>query len=477
MKLIFEKSKPGLTCLNIYIYKYKNTDASIPANLKRKKLANLPEIAEIDLIRHYIGLSKKNIGVDNQFYPLGSCTMKYNPKINEEMASLEGFTSLHPLCPENFTQGALQIMYETEKMLSAITGMDSFSLHPAAGAHGEITGIMIIKAYHLKKGNKKTKIIIPDSAHGTNPSSAALCGYNVITIKSNPDGCVDIKALKEVLDENTAGLMMTNPNTLGLFEKNILEISKIVHDAGGLLYYDGANLNAIMGKCKPADMGFDVMHVNLHKTFSTPHGCGGPGSGPVGVKKQLADFLPVPTIIKKDNNYSLCFNNKDSIGKIISFYGNFLIIVRAYVYMKLLGKNGLKEVSEIAVLNANYIKEKLKKYYHLAHDKTCMHEFVLSSKKQNEFGIHAMDIAKCLIDMGFHPPTVYFPLIVDEAIMIEPTETESKETLDKFIDAMIKISELAKENPDKLHNAPITTPVQRLDEVKAARQPILKFCD
>jgi glycine dehydrogenase subunit 2 len=486
MKTIFEKSKPGKTCLNHA--GIKTNKGSIPANLLRKKAPNLPSISEIELIRHYIKLSKRNFGVDDNFYPLGSCTMKYNPKINEQTASLPGFTNLHPLCPEEFSQGSLEILYETEKMLCEITGMDNFSLQPCAGAHGEITGIMIMKAYHLKKGNAhKNKIIIPDSAHGTNPSSASLCGYKIISIKSNENGCININELKKVLDDSVAGFMLTNPNTLGLFEPDILKIAKMIHSIDGLLYYDGANLNAIMGKCKPGDMGFDIIHVNLHKTFATPHGGGGPGSGPIGVKKNLKDFLPNPRI--KRENISPVNENmeveiksykykldiyKNSIGKVSFFYGNFLVIVKAYTYIKLLGKEGLKKVSETAVLNANYMMNKLKKEYHLTYDKTCMHEFVLSSKYQKEYGVNTRDIAKRLIDKGFHPPTVYFPLIVEEAIMIEPTETESKENLDKFINAMLKISNEIKTNKEKVLNAPETTPVKRLDETLAARKPVLR---
>jgi glycine dehydrogenase subunit 2 len=481
MKLIFEKSKENLTCLHSSKELDKKNINSIPENLLRKTQPNLPSISEVELIRHYIKLSKRSFGVDDNFYPLGSCTMKYNPKINEQTASLEGFTNIHPLAPESFSQGALQILYETEKMLCAITGMDNFSLQPYAGAHGEITGIMIMKAYHNAMGNtNKTKIIIPDSAHGTNPSSAGLCGYKITTIKSNKQGCIDLDELEKALDNDTAGLMLTNPNTLGLFEKDILKISEMVHKAGGLLYYDGANLNAIMGKCKPGDMGFDIMHVNLHKTFATPHGGGGPGSGPVGVKKSLEKFLPNPRINKipaqaeVPTSYSLS-TSPASIGNVSSFFGNFLVIVKAYTYIRLLGKDGLKNASEIAVLNANYMAKKLKDYYTLPHDKTCMHEFVLSGEKQAKLGVHTKNIAKRLIDYNFHPPTVYFPLIVDEAIMIEPTETESIESLDNFIDAMIKIAKEAETDKEKILSAPLSTPVKKLDETLAARQPILRY--
>ncbi|AIS51445.1 glycine dehydrogenase (decarboxylating) subunit 2 [Thermoanaerobacter kivui] len=477
-KLIFELSKEGRKAYTLpkLDVEEKPLEDILPQQMMRKEEIELPEVSEVDIIRHYTLLSNKNYGVDTGFYPLGSCTMKYNPKINEDMASLVGFTALHPYQPVETVQGALKLMYELENMLSEITGMGKFSLQPAAGAHGELTGLMIIKAYHEHRNDtKRKKIIVPDSAHGTNPASAAVAGFDVIEIKSNKEGAIDLETLKAVLNEEVAGLMLTNPSTLGLFEENIVEIARLVHEAGGLLYYDGANLNAIMGITRPGDMGFDVVHLNLHKTFSTPHGGGGPGAGPVGVKKELADFLPVPVIEFKDGIYSLNYDKPLSIGKVRSFYGNFNVLVKAYSYILTMGAEGLKRASEMAVLNANYLKEKLKNHYKVAVDKVCMHEFVLAGLLEKVNDIRTLDVAKRLIDYGFHPPTIYFPLIVDEAIMIEPTETESKETLDAFIEAMIKISEEAKENPQLLKEAPHNTPVRRVDEVLAARNPVLKW--
>jgi len=477
-KLIFELSKEGRKAYTLpkLDIEEKPLENILPQQMMRKEEIELPEVSEVDIIRHYTLLSNKNYGVDTGFYPLGSCTMKYNPKINEDMASLVGFTALHPYQPVETVQGALKLMYELENMLSEITGMDKFSLQPAAGAHGELTGLMIIKAYHEHRNDKKRKkIIVPDSAHGTNPASATVAGFDVIEIKSNKEGAIDLAALKAVLNDEVAGLMLTNPSTLGLFEENIVEIARLVHEAGGLLYYDGANLNAIMGITRPGDMGFDVVHLNLHKTFSTPHGGGGPGAGPVGVKKELADFLPVPVIEFKDGIYSLNYDRPLSIGKVRSFYGNFNVLIKAYSYILTMGAEGLKRASEMAVLNANYLKEKLKNHYKVAVDKVCMHEFVLAGLLEKVNDIRTLDVAKRLIDYGFHPPTIYFPLIVDEAIMIEPTETESKETLDAFIEAMIKISEEAKENPQLLKEAPHNTPVRRVDEVLAARNPVLKW--
>ncbi|UZQ83279.1 aminomethyl-transferring glycine dehydrogenase subunit GcvPB [Thermoanaerobacter sp. RKWS2] len=477
-KLIFELSKEGRKAYTLpkLDIEEKPLEDILPQQMMRKEEIELPEISEVDIIRHYTLLSNKNYGVDTGFYPLGSCTMKYNPKINEDMASLIGFTALHPYQPVETVQGALKLMYELENMLSEITGMDKFSLQPAAGAHGELTGLMIIKAYHEHRNDKKRKkIIVPDSAHGTNPASAAVAGFDVIEIKSNKEGAIDLEALKAVLNDEVAGLMLTNPSTLGLFEENIVEIARLIHEAGGLLYYDGANLNAIMGITRPGDMGFDVVHLNLHKTFSTPHGGGGPGSGPVGVKKELADFLPVPVIEFKDGIYSLNYDRPLSIGKVRSFYGNFNVLIKAYSYILTMGAEGLKRASEMAVLNANYLKEKLKNHYKVAIDKVCMHEFVLAGLLEKVNDITTLDVAKRLIDYGFHPPTIYFPLIVDSAIMVEPTETESKETLDAFIEAMIKIAEEAKENPQLLKEAPHNTPVRRVDEVLAARNPVLKW--
>jgi len=477
-KLIFELSTPGRSTnlLPGCDVPEKEINELIPEEFLREEEAELPEVSEVDGVRHFTHLSQKNYGVDSGFYPLGSCTMKYNPKINEEVSKLPGFIKVHPYQPEETVQGCLELMYRTDRFLSEITGMDRFSLQPAAGAHGEMTGLMIIKAFHQNNGDyKRKKIIIPDSAHGTNTASAAAIGFDVVEVKSDDRGGIDINALKELMSDEVAGLMLTNPNTLGLFDENIDRIAEIVHDAGGLLYYDGANLNAIVGISRPGDMGFDVVHLNLHKTFSTPHGGGGPGSGPVGVKKELVPFLPRPMVECNDGRYYFDYERPLSIGRIKSFYGNFLVVVKAYAYILSLGAEGLRKVAEAAVLNANYIKEKLKKYYYLPYDRTCMHEVVFSGQWQKEYGVSTLDIAKRLLDYGYHPPTVYFPLIVREAIMIEPTETESKETIDEFINAMTEIANDAKVDPEKLHNAPVNTPVQRLDEAKAARKPVLKY--
>jgi glycine dehydrogenase subunit 2 len=476
--LIFELSREGRSAYTLPACDVPETNIEdiIPVELLSKRTLELPEVSEVEVIRHYTQLSNKNYGVDTGFYPLGSCTMKYNPKINEDMASLPGFTGIHPYQPVETVQGALELMYNLSSMLGEITGMDAVTLQPAAGAHGELTGLMLIKAYHEKKGQiNRNKIIVPDSAHGTNPASAAAAGFEIVEIKSDEKGAVCLDSLKAALGEDTAGLMLTNPSTLGLFEKNIVEIAKLVHEAGGLLYYDGANTNAIMGKTRPGDMGFDVVHLNLHKTFSTPHGGGGPGSGPVGVKSNLVPFLPVPVIEYNNDEYVLNYDKPDSIGKIKSFYGNFGINVRAYTYILTMGAEGLKRATEMAVLNANYMKEKLKKHYYLPIDEVCKHEFVLGGITSGLSEVTTLDVAKRLLDYGYHPPTIYFPLIVDSAIMIEPTETESQETLDGFIDAMIKIAQEAKENPELLKTAPHDTLVRRLDEVKAARNPVLKW--
>ncbi|HHW31447.1 MAG TPA: aminomethyl-transferring glycine dehydrogenase subunit GcvPB [Clostridiaceae bacterium] len=478
MKLIFEKSTHGRKAYSLPECDVPKLELEslIPGDMLRLNDPNLPEVSEVDVVRHYTHLSLRNYGVDTGFYPLGSCTMKYNPKVNEEVARLEGFSMIHPYQPGETVQGCLEVMYNTDKMLSEITGMDKTTLQPAAGAHGEMTGLMIIKAYFEHKGESgRNKIIVPDSAHGTNPASAAIVGFNVIEVKSNEKGGVDIEALKALMGPDVAGLMLTNPNTLGLFDENIQEIAEIVHDAGGLLYYDGANANAILGISRPGDMGFDVVHLNLHKTFSTPHGGGGPGAGPVGVKKDLVPFLPRPTVEFKDGKYYLDYNRPLSIGKIKSFYGNFSVILKAYSYIRSMGPEGLKKVSEVAVLNANYAMNKLKDYYKLPYDSVCKHEFVLSGQKQKEAGVSTLDIAKRLLDYGYHPPTVYFPLIVKEAIMIEPVETESKEILDDFIQVMIKIAQEAENNPELLKEAPHNTVVGRLDETKAARNLVLKW--
>lgn len=477
-KLIFEISKEGRTAYKLPPLDVPEEDLKdlLSSDLLRTEEVDLPEVSEVDLVRHFTLLSNKNYGVDTGFYPLGSCTMKYNPKINEDMASLPGFTDLHPYQPTETVQGALKLMHELEGMLSEVAGMDGFTLQPAAGAHGELTGLMLIKAYHEHRGGfKRNKIIVPDSAHGTNPSSAQVAGFDIIEIESNDQGVVDVDVLKGVLSDEIAGLMLTNPNTLGLFETNIKEIANLVHEAGGLLYYDGANMNAIMGISKPGDMGFDVIHFNLHKTFSTPHGGGGPGSGAVGVKKELLPFLPLPIIKKTGENYSFDYKRENSIGKVKNFYGNFGVLVKTYSYIKTMGAGGLRKASEVAVLNTNYIKEKLKDYYKLHIDTLYKHEVVFAGLKDNENEIRTLDVAKRLLDYGYHPPTVYFPLIVPEALMIEPTETESRETIDSFIEVMIKIAKEAKENPEILKNAPHNTPVRRIDEVKAARELVLKY--
>jgi glycine dehydrogenase subunit 2 len=481
MKLVFEKSVEGRRAVRI-----DSSDVpskiSFKKNFLRETPAPLPELSELDVVRHFTALSRMNFGVDTNFYPLGSCTMKYNPKVCERIASYPGFAHLHPLLPQlrmggMLTQGALQILYETDLLLRQITGMSGFTMQPMAGAHGELTGIMIMAAYHRDKGNKKTTVLVPDSAHGTNPASAAIAGYKVLAVPSNEKGVMDVDALKKMLNAEVAGLMLTCPNTLGLFNPHIKEICDLVHSFDGLAYYDGANLNAIVGKARPGDFGFDIVHLNLHKTFATPHGGGGPGAGPVGVTERLVDYLPVSIVVKRnDGTFALEYDRPKSIGYIAPFYGNFAIVLRAYVYMLMLGKEGLARVSENAVLNANYIREKLKDYYKSASDGVCKHECVFSpAKEMLDNGVHAIDIAKALIDRGFHPPTVYFPTIVKEAMMIEPTETESKETIDEFIEAMIEIAELAKTNPDELKKAPVTTPVSRPDEIAAAKNPDVAY--
>ncbi|MFL0195227.1 aminomethyl-transferring glycine dehydrogenase subunit GcvPB [Clostridium sp. WILCCON 0269] len=474
MKLLFEKGSAGRSTS---ILPENDVPCVIPDSALRETKMHLPELSESEISRHYASLSKRSHGVNDGFYPLGSCTMKYNPKINEDMASLTGFTGIHPLQPEDTVQGCLQVLYMAEQYLCEITGMDAMTMQPAAGAHGELTGLLLIKAYHEGRNDeKRDKIIVPDSAHGTNPASAAMAGFKVISIPSGEDGCVDIAKLKEVLGEDTAGLMLTNPNTLGLFDKNILEITQMVHEAGGLNYYDGANLNAIMGIVRPGDMGFDVVHINLHKTFSAPHGGGGPGSGPVGCKGFLKKFLPGKKAIKrKDGTYVL---NKaaESIGDMKSFYGNFLVVVKALTYIMMLGREGIPETAGNAVLNANYMRVKLSDCYDVAYDRTCMHEFVVTMKKiKNELGVLALDIAKALLDYGIHPPTIYFPLIVHEALMMEPTETETKETLDHAIYVFKEIYKKAEESPERMHEYPYNTLVRRPDEVLAATKPKLRY--
>ncbi|EGQ3032712.1 aminomethyl-transferring glycine dehydrogenase subunit GcvPB [Staphylococcus pseudintermedius] len=476
--LIFERSRKGRFAYSLPQREIDNdvTNQLLDSKFIRKNKAEFPEVSELDLIRHYTELSNKNFGVDSGFYPLGSCTMKYNPKINEKVARIPGFTEAHPLQDEDQIQGALEIIYSLQEELKEITGMDEISLQPAAGAHGEWTALMIFKAYHLQNGDaERDEVIVPDSAHGTNPASAAFAGFKSVTVKSNEKGEVDIDHLKEVVSDKTAAIMLTNPNTLGIFETNIMEIRDIVHEAGGLLYYDGANLNAIMDKVRPGDMGFDAVHLNLHKTFTGPHGGGGPGSGPIGVKKELRDYLPKPLVVKNGDRFEYDNDITYSIGRVKPFYGNFGIYLRAYTYIRTMGYQGLKEVSEAAVLNANYMKARLKDTFVIPFDQYCKHEFVLSGTKQKKLGVRTLDMAKRLLDFGVHPPTVYFPLIVDEGMMIEPTETESKETLDYFCDALIQIAKEAEEDPDKVLEAPHTTIIDRLDETTAARKPILKF--
>ena len=472
--LIFEKSKAGrgidvLPACDVPTVEVDAKDA-------RQSALRLPEVSEVDLTRHYTELAKKCHGVNDGFYPLGSCTMKYNPRINEEMANLEGFAAVHPLQPEHTVQGSLEVIQTLEKYLCEITGMDRLTLQPAAGAHGEFTGLLLMKAYHHARGDqKRTKIIVPDSAHGTNPASASMCGFKIVNVESGPDGCVDLEKLAAVCDDEVAGLMLTNPNTVGLFDKNITAITNMVHECGGLCYYDGANLNAVMGQARPGDMGFDVVHLNLHKTFSTPHGGGGPGSGPVGCKAILAEYLPNILVDGEAGNLHMV-KPEHSVGELKSFYGNFLVDVRALAYIATLGAEGIKEASANAVLNANYMRVALKDLYNMAYDETCMHEFVMDlSALKKETGVSALDIAKGLLDNHIHPPTMYFPLIVHEALMVEPTETESCETLDHAIAVFRELYELAQSNADALHAAPVTTPIGRLDEVGAARHPVLKY--
>ena len=477
MKLLFEKSVPGR-----YSDMIPDCDVpvkEIPTSLSRKDSPKLPELSEIDISRHYTELAKRTHGVNDGMYPLGSCTMKYNPKINDEMAALSGFTGIHPLQPEETVQGSMELVYTLEGYLCEITGMNRMTFQPSAGAHGEYTGLLLIKAYHQANGNKeKNEIIVPDSAHGTNPASCTMAGFKTVTIPSDEQGCVDLDALRNAVNERTAGLMLTNPNTVGIFDKNILEITKIIHDAGGLNYYDGANLNAIMGQVRPGDMGFDVIHLNLHKTFSTPHGGGGPGSGAVGCKEMLVPYLPKDEIKLMDEaNLKYGFYTSDeSIGKVRSYYGNFGVMVRALCYVMTLGAEGVPETSANAVLNANYMRVMLEDCMDIAYDGICMHEFVATmTGLKSETGVSALDVAKGMLDYGIHPPTMYFPLIVNEALMFEPTETESKETLDEVVSALKEIIEKAKTDPEYLHGAPYTTVVRRLDEVKAAREPKLRF--
>ncbi len=477
---VFEKSKPGRSCVGTPDDSLSGDSPFDESEMKgclRETPAKLPEVSENELARHFIGLSRRNFGVDNGFYPLGSCTMKYNPKINDITSNMPGFTDLHPYQEPEECQGSLLMMRDLETWLSRIFGMDAFTLQPAAGAHGEFTGLLIIKKYLQSKGEGHRKdMFIPDSAHGTNPASATMAGFRVVEIKSNDRGLVDVDVLKEKLSGNTAGIMMTNPNTLGLFEEDVLEIADLIHEAGGQLYYDGANANAISEIARPGDMGFDVIHLNLHKTFSTPHGGGGPGSGPVGVKKHLAPFLPNPRIFEREDGILDWTDIPDSIGRMKLYYGNFLVLIRAYTYLRMLGAEGVKRMSEIAVLNANYLRVKISKFLDVPYNRMCMHEFVASAERlAKENNVRTLDIAKTLLDCNVHPPTVYFPLIVKEALMIEPTETETIETLDHFVEVLMGIVEMAKTNPEWLHDAPHYTVVRRLDDVLAARKPNVNF--
>ena len=472
-KLIFEKSKAGR--IGYQLPKTEIDQYEIPTKFMRHDDLLMPEVSELDVVRHFTNLSLKNYGVDQGFYPLGSCTMKYNPKINEQVINNSRFTNLHPLQPVTSLQGALEVYDKLSDYLCALTGFSRFTFNPFAGAHGELTGLMIMREYHLSRHDyKRNKVIVPVTAHGTNPASSSVSGMETIEVASNEKGLVDIETLKSLLNDEVAGIMLTNPNTLGLFEEDILEISDLVHKAGGLLYYDGANLNALLGLVKPSDMGFDIMHINLHKTFSTPHGGGGPGSGPVGVRKDLVDFLPNPQVIKKADHYEL-YNNPKSIGHVSGFYGNFLVVLRAYAYLLTVGKENIQNVAKFAVLNANYVKASLQDTYKLPIKTNCMHEVVFDGLINEK--ATTLEVAKRLLDYGYHPPTIYFPLLFHQSLMIEPTEGESKETLDDFIAIMKKIAQEAAEDPELLHNVPHHTIVRRLDEVTAARNPIIKYRD
>ncbi len=475
--LIFEQGGEGRKGYSLPQWDVEEVEAKnlIPSHLLRKELEGFPQLSEIDVVRHFTRLSQWNYGVDSGFYPLGSCTMKYNPKVNEEIARMSGFVNLHPYTPEDLAQGALRLMYELGNYLAEITGMDSVSLQPAAGAHGELTGIRMVKACLQARGEERNKVLVPDTAHGTNCSTSTIVSYQMVEIKSNEKGVISPEKVAEQMDEEVAAIMVTNPNTLGLFEEHLAEIAEIVHRKGGFVYCDGANLNALMGIMKLGELGVDVVHINLHKTFSTPHGGGGPGAGPVAVKKELTPYLPVPVIEKDQGTYRLHSDRPHSIGKMRAFYGNFGVILKAYAYILSMGTEGLKRASEMAVLNANYLMKRLKDYYHLPYDRPCMHECVFTDRFQEKDHVSTLDIAKRLIDYGYHPPTIYFPLVVKAALMMEPTETESKESLDGFIETMIAIAKEAEENPDLLRQAPQRVKVRRLDEVLAARKPKLKW--
>ncbi|HET9549557.1 MAG TPA: aminomethyl-transferring glycine dehydrogenase subunit GcvPB [Candidatus Binatia bacterium] len=473
-KLLFESGSTGRSAV-LWPAEPGRVEDAIPAALLRRDIAGFPELGELEVLRHFTRLSQLNFAIESQFYPLGSCTMKYNPKINEVVARFPGFAQIHPLAPPDLLQGALALLYELERALAEISGMEEVSLQPSAGAQGELTGLMLIRACLAERGDPRKNIIVPDTAHGTNPASSTLCGYDVVQISSNERGVIDAAAVAQAMDDSVAAVMITNPNTLGLFETNIEAIAEVVHAKGGLVYLDGANLNALMGIAKPGHMGVDVLHMNLHKTFSTPHGGGGPGAGPVAVKRALSDYLPLPRIVKHGERFELEENGPKSVGRVRSFFGNFGILVRAYAYILSLGGDGLEEASRMALLNANYIRKKLEKSYQLAYNEPCMHECIFTDRVQQRSGVTTLDIAKRLLDYGQHPPTIYFPLVVSGALMIEPTETETPETLDSFIDAMLAIAQEAKDDPELVKNAPYSTPVRRLDEARAARKPVLRW--
>jgi len=472
-RLLFESGSPGRSAV---AWPAETAAPSlIPAALLRDDIPGFPELGELEVLRHFTGLSQRNFSIESQFYPLGSCTMKYNPKINEVVARFAGFAALHPLAPAAMLQGALALLHDLELMLAEISGMDCVSLQPSAGAQGELTGLMLIRACLAERGDPRRRIIVPDTAHGTNPASSTLCGYDVVQISSNEHGVIDASAVAKAMDEDIAAIMITNPNTLGLFETDIEAIAEVVHARGGLVYLDGANLNALMGIAKPGHMGVDVLHMNLHKTFSTPHGGGGPGAGPVAVRSHLRDYLPVPHIVKHGERFELVETSAKSVGRVRSYFGNFGVLVRAYTYILSLGGDGLENASRMALLNANYIRKRLEKDYQIAYDEPCMHECIFTDRIQHRNGVSTLDIAKRLLDYGYHPPTIYFPLVVSGALMIEPTETETPETLDGFIDAMRAIAEEARVDPELVKQAPYSTPVRRLDEARAARKPVLRW--